>query len=128
MAKNLGEALVLLNRIGQFDILHLELNTMNKKDTSHYIAHKFKEVVIVPFCGLSENVDYILCDGKKTIYTKDGIKCECVNYEYKHVFEMEEDIKELYNMELIDFLRRWYNFDNSMQSLNFIKMKLKKIE
>ena len=32
MAKNLGEALVLLRRLGQFDLLHLDLNMEYKKD------------------------------------------------------------------------------------------------
>jgi hypothetical protein len=127
MAKNLGEALVLLNRLGQFDLLHLELN-MEKKDTVHYVAHKFKEDIIIPYIALSNNLDYLLCDGKKTIHTKDGVMCECVSYEHKHIFEMEEDIKTLYGIETYDFLKRWYNFDNAMQSLYFIKMKLKKIE
>lgn len=128
MAKNLGEALVLLRRLGQFDLLHLQLNMEYKKDTEHYVAHKFREDIIIPYIALTENIDFLLCDGKKTIQTKDGVRCECVSYEHKHIFEMEEDIKTLYGIETYDFLKRWYNFDNAMDSLHFIKMKLKKIE
>lgn len=128
MAKNLGEALVLLRILGQFDLLHLDLNMEYKKDTVHYVAHKFREDIIIPYIALTENIDFLLCDGKKTIQTKDGVRCECVSYEHKHIFEMEEDIKTLYGIETYDFLKRWYNFDHEMQSLYFIKMKLKKME
>lgn len=126
MAKNLGEALLLLNRLGQFDILHLDLVMDYKKDTEHYVAHKFRDVIIVPYVAVNNNIDFLLCDGKKTITTKDGVKCECTSYEHKHIFEMEEEVKELYGIETYDFLKRWYSFDNAMQSLYFIKMRLKK--
>lgn len=46
MAKTIGEVLHLLSKVGQFDILSIEMN--NNRDTEHRILHKFREIVILP--------------------------------------------------------------------------------
>lgn len=65
MAKTIGEALQLFAKVGQFDILNIEMN--NNRDTEHKILHRFKEVLILPIHCITNNLDFIMCKGKKLL-------------------------------------------------------------
>lgn len=122
MAKDWLEAIKIINEAKCFEIhnLHMDIN----KDTKHFIKHNFREEVIVPISSVTENIEFLLCKGSKTIITKDNIVCELVESESKNIVEFEDDIKRLYEMDAWSFLKRWYYSYKDMDSLLFVKMKL----
>lgn len=65
--------------------------------------------------------------GDHYVTTADGIHCKVVSWEEKHVCELEDKIQELYGMDILQYLRRWYKtLGNNMQSMFFLVLKLKK--
>lgn len=124
MVKTIGEAIRQLQKIGQFDILdiHMEIN----RDTEHRILHKFKKVVIVPVHAVTNNIDFIMCKGKKTVTTADNVRCNVVQWKELHLLESDEDIHNLYGISAWDYAKKFYDYDKNMQSMTLIKMKLEK--
>lgn len=126
MADTLGEALRILERLGQFELTGISMD--NNKATSHFINHSFREMIIVPYVAITNNVDFLMSNGDKFITTADGIKCKVQSYEEKHICELEQDIQSLYGIDAWSFVKRWYKADKDMQSMYFIKIKLVKEE
>lgn len=124
MAKTIGEALQLFAKVGQFDILNIEMN--NNRDTEHKILHRFKEVLILPIHCITNNLDFIMCTGKKTVITVDKVKCKVVQWKELHLLDSEEDIQKLYGISAWEYARKYYEYDHNMQSMTLIKMKLEK--
>lgn len=124
MAKTIGEVLHLLSKVGQFDILSIEMN--NNRDTEHRILHKFREIVILPIHCITNNIDFVMCTGKKTVATADNVKCKVVQWKELHLLDAEEEIQKLYNMSAWDYAKKFYDYDKNMQSMTLIKMKLEK--
>lgn len=126
MAKTIGEALQLLSKVGQFDILNIQMES--NRDTEHRILHKFREIVILPIHAITNNVDFILCKGKKTVTTADNVKCKVVQWKELHLLESDEEIRKLYGISAWDYAKKFYDYDHNMQSMTLIKMKLEKEE
>lgn len=126
MAKTIGEALQLFAKVGQFDILNIEMN--NNRDTEHKILHRFKEVLILPIHCITNNLDFIMCSGKKTVITADKVKCKVVQWKELHLLDSEEEIQKLYGISAWEYARKYYEYDHNMQSMTLIKMKLEKEE
>lgn len=124
MAKTIGEVLHLLSKVGQFDILSIEMN--NNRDTEHRILHKFREIVILPIHCVTNNIDFIMCTGKKTVTTADNVKCKVAQWKELHLLDAEEEIQKLYNMSAWNYAKKFYDYDKNMQSMTLIKMKLEK--
>lgn len=96
----------------------------------YYINHRFKDVVILPFVGLHPNIDFVCQpdnDTERIVTTADGVRCNVVNWSCKNILEIEDKIRELYNIDVITFLKKWYSVDNAMQSLYMFVLELKKI-
>lgn len=124
MAETIGEAIRQLQKLGQFDIVDfgMEIN----RDTEHRILHKFREIVILPIHCITNNIDFIMCTGKKTVTTADNVRCNVVQWKELHLLDAEEEIQKLYNMSAWNYAKKFYDYDKNMQNMTLIKMKLKK--
>lgn len=124
MAKTFMEAILLFNKVANFEITDLSME--NNEPTIHYINHKFREEVIIPFIQVSSNISFCIGRGEKTIITSDKVECRCVDWKEIHLCELEDDIQRLYGIDPWSFLKRWYGANKSMQSMFFLKIKLQK--
>lgn len=126
MAETIGEAIRQLQKLGQFDIVDfgMEIN----RDTEHRILHKFRETVILPIHAVTNNIDFIMCTGKKTVTTADNVRCNVVQWKELHLLESDEEIRNLYGISAWDYAKKFYNYDKNMQNMTLIKMKLEKEE
>ena len=126
MAETIGEALVLLQRLGG-DIISMSLD--NNNPTEHHVLHKFKETMIVPYYAVTNNVSLVMSKGDHYVTTADGIHCKVVSWEEKHICELEDEIQRLYNMDCWSYIKRWYKATKGcMDSMHFLILKLKKDE
>ena len=124
MAKTIGEALVLLQRLGG-DVVGMSLD--NNNPTEHNVLHKFKETMIVPYYAVTNNVSLVMSKGDHYVTTADGIHCKVVSWEEKHICELEDEIQRLYNMDCWSYIKRWHKATKGcMDSMHFLILKLKK--
>ena len=124
MAKTIGEALVLLQRLGG-DVVGMSLD--NNNPTEHNVLHKFKETMIVPYYAVTNNVSLVMSKGDHYVTTADGIHCKIVSWEEKHICELEDEIQRLYNMDCWSYIKRWHKATKGcMDSMHFLILKLKK--
>lgn len=76
-----------------------------------YINAKYRSEVIVPHLALSPNYDFwSLPDKDKkgvVLYTKDGIEAKILSCDTYTVFDLEKEIKELYNVTPWEYLCLW---------------------
>lgn len=96
----------------------------------YYINHRFKDVVILPLMALHPNVGFACQkdrDMERIVATADGIRCKVVNWSCVNILAIEDKIRELYNIDVITFLKKWYSVDNAMDSLYMLVLELKKI-
>ena len=126
MAETIGEALVLLQRLGG-DVVGMSLD--NNNPTEHNVLHKFKETMIVPYYAVTNNCSLIMSKGDHYVTTADGIHCKVVSWEEKHICELEDEIQRLYNMDCWSYIKRWHKATKGcMDSMHFLILKLKKDE
>ena len=126
MAETIGEALVLLQRLGG-DVVGMSLD--NNNPTEHYVNHKFRNTIIIPFVCLHRNIDFVMSKGEKYILTADGIRAKVVSWEEKHICELEDEIQRLYNIDCWNYIKRWHKATKGkMDSMHFLIIKLKKDE
>ena len=126
MAETIGEALVLLQRLGG-DVVAMSLD--NNNPTEHNVLHKFKETMILPYYAVTNNCSLIMSKGKHYVTTADGIHCKIVSWEEKHICELEDEIQRLYNMDCWSYIKRWHKATKGcMDSMHFLILKLKKDE
>lgn len=92
----------------------------------YFIRHKFKEEIIVPYVAVYPNVG-ITKDLNATACFKCGTKAKIVSVNEIHICELESEIKAIYGLDAWSYIKKWYNFDKSMQSMYFLKIKSKKI-
>ena len=95
---------------------------------TYQLKHRYREEVVVPYVAIGDNCQFILDEGDRYVYTADGMRCLVEKCEYKHIFELEGKIKEDYKLDLLSFLKRWYDMDSNMQSMEMVVLKLKKID
>ena len=125
MAKSIAEALIMFQRSGFKDIISMSLD--NNQTTHHAINHRFREDVIVPFVGISSNIDFIMSKGEKIIRCADGVEAKVTEWKDCHVCELEKDIQDIYKIDAWSFVKRWWTTEKRMDSMTFIKMKLEKL-
>lgn len=123
MAKTIGEALRLLQKLGG-EIVSMSID--NNRATEHRVNNKFKEVMILPFAGITNNVDLIMSKGEHYVTTSDNIRCKIANWTEKHICDLEEDIQNLYGIDAWRFINRWYSYHPSMDSMHFLVLNLTK--
>ena len=126
MAETIGEALVLMQRLGG-DVVGMSLD--NNNPTEHHVLHKFKETMVVPYYAVTNNVSLVMSKGDHYVTTADGIHCKVVSWEEKHICELEDEIQRLYNMDCWSYIKRWHKATKGcMDSMHFLILKLKKDE
>lgn len=125
MAKSIIEALSMLQRIDVNCIMDMSLD--NNENSEHAINHRFREELIVPFVGITNNVNFIMSKGEKTIVCADGIKAKLLDWKDLHICELENDIQDMYGISAWDFVKRWFKTEKRMNSMTFIKMKLQRL-
>ena len=126
MAETIGEALVLLQRLGG-DVVAMSLD--NNNPTEHNVLHKFKETMILPYYAVTNNCSLIMSKGEHYVTTADGIHCKIVSWEEKHICELEDEIQRLYNMDCWSYIKRWHKATKGcMDSMHFLILKLEKDE
>lgn len=96
-------------------------------DVTSQVAHRYKEYMILPLVAISDNFNFVMTCGKRFVITQDRVQCEVIEYEEKHICQLEDDIRALYGVDAWTFTQKWYNFNNTMDSMTFIKLKLKKL-
>lgn len=94
----------------------------------YYINHSYKEEIILPYIGLDNNVSFFCDREEKEIVCSDGVVCKITEFEHKNIFDFEEDILRIYGMDIASFLKRWHSVSKGLNSMYFMKMKLKKID
>lgn len=98
------------------------------KVTYHNIKHRYREEVIVPVSALSNNINFILGkQNEKRVLTADNVKCKVKKYKFVHICELENEIKRLYNKEAWEFIKMWYKVMPNIYSMEFLTLKLEKI-
>lgn len=102
---------------------------MSEAVIKYYIAHRFKDEIIIPFCALTNNIDFCIeKDAEKVCLTADNVRCVAESFDEKHICELEADVKRIYGIQNTwDFIKRWYALDKHMDSMYFLKISLKKI-
>lgn len=96
-----------------------------------YINAKYRDIVIVPRLAVRPNYDFwMLPDIEKKgkiLYTKDGIAAEVVRCDTYTIFDLEKDIKELYNVSAWEYLCRWNKAcEDQLTSLYLWRIQLTK--
>lgn len=96
---------------------------------TYYIKHRFKDKIVIPSQAIVNNFDFFFIDKdeEKNVITIDNIKARIESIKEENIFELEKDIKEIYKISLIDFLKKWYEADR-IESLIFYKLELKKYD
>lgn len=127
MPQKLSNLFNLINKLG------LEVEGWNmdaRKDrTYHELKHSFKEEVIVPMVALTNSYDFfIFASAEKILRLADGTECVVEQYEEKHICDLEDDIKRLYNVDAWSFIKRWHKYDSMMTNMMFLKMVLRRYE
>lgn len=127
MAETIGEALVLIQRLGG-DITGMSLD--NNNPTEHNVLHKFRDSeIVIPWAALTNNFAMVMSKGDHYVTTADGIHCKVVSWEEKHICELEDEIQRLYNMDCWSYIKRWHKATKGcMDSMHFLIIKLKKDE
>lgn len=92
------------------------------------VKHKFRDTIIIPICAITNNIDFLLNKGDKKVITSDKIKCVVIDYQEKHICELEKLIREIYNISAWDMICKWYRYCKYMDSMHFLILKLKKDE
>jgi hypothetical protein len=74
-----------------------------------YINARFRSEVIVPSLGISPNFEFLTATDKrgKILYTKDGVRAKVFSCDTKLAFDLEKEIKELYNISVWEYLCKW---------------------
>lgn len=126
MSKTIGEVIVALQRIGQFNLTDIRMESNNP--TYHHINHKFREEIIVPYVAIENNITYMTTKGEKHITFADGITAKVVESYEKHICELESKIQSLYGIDAWSFVKRWFASDKGMDSMHFVVIKVKKEE
>lgn len=126
MAKTLGEALRLLNKLGGFDIMSISMD--NNSTTEHNIKHNFRAVMYCPIAAISNNCAFIMSNGDKYLTTADGIRCKVVDWKQKHICDLEEEIQKAYGVDAWTFCKKWHKSIPYFDSMHFLIINVVKEE
>ena len=96
-----------------------------------YINAKYRPVVIVPHLAIRPNFDFwLLSDNDKkdvVLHTKDGVAAKVVRCESRTIFDLKDEIQELYNVDAWEYLCRWNEAcENQLTSLSLWRIELTK--
>lgn len=128
MYRKLSNLICTLRKFDVFELEHMGLD-VHVSETCHDIKHKFRETIIVPIVAMGNAYDFfIFNEAKKVVKTADNIRCVVTEWDEQNICDLENEIKELYNMDAWSFIKTWRASFPQMTSMQFIKMKLQRNE
>lgn len=97
-------------------------------EIKYAIQHSFKEEIVIPIIALYNNFDFLYNNKEdKYVKTSDGYICVVKKYELIHICNLENKIYNIYKINLIDYIKRWYNACPQMDSMMFLVLNLEKL-
>ena len=99
-----------------------------KEKYYHKVNHSYRDKIIVPMIAVTNNYRFVITDEQRYIITADEVKCKVTHIEVRNIFDLESDIDKIYKLSAWDFLKRWYNVNNNLSSIDFFVIELKKEE
>ena len=96
----------------------------NNEPTVHTINHRYRDELLVPYIGIENNVQFFLSKGDKSVVTSDGIMAKVLEMEECHLCTLGEDIQRIYGISPWNFITKWYNADERIDSMIFVHLKL----
>ena len=113
----------LINRFG----LNIECTKMESNEpTYHHVTHKYRDEIVIPIIAIENNITFFTNKGERYIIFVDGVKAKVVDVQEKHICELEETIKRLYNCDCWTFVKKWYSTYKNMESMVFVCIKVRK--
>lgn len=111
----------LINKF-KLDIANIRMES--NEPSYHHVSHNFREEIIVPIIAIENNITFMINKGDRYIIFHDGVKAKVTEVKEKHICELEEEIKRLYNCEIWTFVKKWYATYKSMDSMTFVCIKV----
>lgn len=124
MAQTIGEAISLIQKLDQFDIGDIRMES--NEPTYHHVTHKYRDEIVIPIIAIENNITFFTNKGERYIIFVDGVKAKVVDVQEKHICELEETIKRLYNCDCWTFVKKWYATYKNMESMVFVCIKVRK--
>lgn len=93
---------------------------------TYLLKHRYRDCVIVPFVGISCNIEFFADKDERYVITADRQTAKVVSCDVKNIFDIEDKIQSDYNMTIEAFLKRWHDADNDFQSLQMVILTLQK--
>ena len=122
MAKTIGEAIKLMSKVSDI----ADVTSQSTDVVEAFVNHRFREEMILPYVGITPNIAFVMACGERWVTTSDGVHCKVIEFEEKHICELEDKIRSIYGIEPYQFIKRWYAACKFMDSMTFIYIKLKK--
>lgn len=122
----LGEIIRLLAIGGEIQMAGANLD-MNETSEHKLVQKHWKEVSILPYIGIDNNVTFLTNNGERFVTFSDGTRAKVVSLEEKPIFELEKEIREIYGTDPYSFAKKWYQYKNKMDSLYFVVIKSEKV-
>lgn len=96
-------------------------------ENKYLVHHSFKSQIFVPLVAINNNVEFLYGRGDKICRMNDGIIAKATKIEIVHIASerAEEIIKSLYGMNVLAFMRKWYNAV-AFSTVEFIYVELEK--
>lgn len=94
--------------------------------SSVIIRHSPKKEILVPIVAIENNIDFIM-NNPSVVLLNDNIEHEIQSVSEVNILSKNASdiINKLYKCSVIDYLTKWYNFDNHMDSFVFFYIKFK---
>lgn len=127
--KKWSKAIDILTQHGFTDIIKINMDNTDNKNMVYTIAHKFRDVIILPYVAINNNYQFLINkNNNPVVKTTDGIMCNAINIEEKIIFDLEQDIEQIYGITAWNWLKKWNRANIGMSDMIMVKMELKKIE
>lgn len=96
--------------------------------TKHHIYHSFRDKIFVPMLAVSNNVAFIMYENEeKIVLMQDGTLAKVRGWRTIHILskEAEEMVSMLYKIDVMSFLKKWYN-SLPIETMEFLYIELEK--
>jgi hypothetical protein len=94
------------------------------------ISHSFQPEILVPWCAIEKNIDFMKSQNGQPVQMSNGIGAEIISVREIHILSEEASSISirLYEISSIALLIEWYKRLPIMTDLFFVNIKLKKYE
>jgi len=93
-----------------------------------HLYHKYAPIIFIPAVAIYSNIDFIMDNDADHAITVDNVDCAITYRKEIHICsdEAKQLVRELYDMEIWAFVKKWYSVCDNMHSMCFFKIELKK--